>query len=152
MSNKNDQLVRLVEAIVRKEMKRVLPTILPKLIKESLAGIIMESHVTMEPDDIDVVDNSHKRRTLMESTSGYEPYPTMPITRNEIAQNFRASHGAAGRENLNIPTKALTESGNQIPIPPEAVPDFIIRAMNKNYSQDLKTVNSLAPNFRNNGY
>ena len=135
---KNEQLVRLVEAIVRKELKTMLPTILPKVIKEVMAGLIMES---VTSDDLDFTPtptpsrgNAHKRRAMMESYEEDEP---------QLA--VRRPVRAAVNENLNLPTNMMTESGNVIPINPHAVPDFIVKAMNKNYSEELQLIDSMMP-------
>jgi len=146
MSTKNEQLVRLIEVVVRRELKTLLPVIMPKVIKEVMAGMIMESVTELSEDDIQFTGNSEKRQKLVEQRSAMEEYPTMRYSRTDLVQadglDLRRP-AVAVPSDLNIPSKALSESGNHIPISPSAVPDFIIKAMNKNYSQDLQAVDRL---------
>ena len=82
---------------------------------------LYEDEVPMAP--------SPRRRPAVEWDGGEGPGLAM--------EGFGGGGGYAG---LNVPTKAATETGNLVPINPNAVPKFIIEAMNRNYSGFLKEV------------
>ena len=155
--SKNDQIRRLIEAIVRKELKQILPEVVPQVVKEVMAGMIMEAAVT--PQATQFRGNSEKRIRMTESARSYvddeslyeDEVPMASAPRRRPAVEWDGGMGP-GRlstegfggggyaEELNVPTKAATETGNLVPINPNAVPKFIIEAMNRNYSGFLKEV------------
>lgn len=154
--SKNDQIRRLIEAIVRKELKQILPEVVPQVVKEVMAGMIMEAAVT--PQATQFRGNSEKRIRMTEASRGYldedaydyeePPMPAQPRRRPAVewdggegpGMQMEGFAGGGGYSGLNVPTKAATETGNLVPINPNAVPKFIIEAMNRNYSGFLKEV------------
>lgn len=144
--SKNDQIRRLIEAIVRKELKEIVP----QVVKEVMAGMIMEA--TVSPEATQFRGNSDKRIRMTESTrtylddTDYEDAPVARPSRPRPAVEWDGGDGPAlqmeGYAGLNVPTKAATESGNLVNINPAAVPDFIIKAMNTNYSGFMQSVSA----------
>lgn len=153
--SKNDQIRRLIEAIVRKELQTIIPQVVPQVVKEVLSGMIMESSVSEEATEFS--GNSNKRMRLTEQAprrrrvieddvdDDMDEEPT-PRQRRRPAVEWEDgevpfSGGRSGlHEGLNVPTKAATESGNLVNINPAHVPDFVINAMNRDYSQFMKVV------------
>ena len=145
MTTKNDQLKRLIEAMVQKEVRQLLPQIVPTLIKEVMAGLIMQSPMP-QPSG-----NSEKRRALQEiSGLDYDEYPTMPVPRGPAAGMDRArmaelmgygEYANGGRGSGITVDKIVTEHGTEIPIPASAIPDSLHQAFNKDYRSMLQSIN-----------
>ena len=157
---KNDQMRRLIEAVVRKELSEILPVIVPQVIKEVMSGLLMEQVVTSEATEFR--GNSNKRKNMFEQTSRnqrqdrddeYEEdvaprsrrrLPSFDSDSDEmLAERYTPPTRRRNIDNLNLPSKMLTESGNAIDIDPSAVPDFIVNAMNKDYSGFMKNLASV---------
>jgi hypothetical protein len=142
MSSKNEQLRRLIEAMVRKEVKEILPTVVPQVVKEVMMGMINEAVVS--PKATQIPGNSDKRRRLMEvdleDDDLYEEPPMPRRTRRDMGPWDGGDAPVSLRESLNMPSKMATESGNLVPVSPDKIPDFIVRAMNRNYSDVLDMI------------
>jgi hypothetical protein len=137
MSVKNEQLRKLVEQLVRKEVQAQLP----RLVKEVMANLILESNI----------GESYSEPRPIRETVGlddeFEEYPTMGkrvMDTSHLSSMMGAPSLNSGmRPDANLITidSAMTENGNQIPISPNQIPKEVLKAMNKDYSQILKKLN-----------
>jgi hypothetical protein len=154
----NEKLIKLIEAMVRKEVKEQLPKLVPQVVKEVMSNMILESKTTIPTP---TYSNSDKRRSLQENyrddSNDFEDYPTMgarPKTSMDLSsmvgwdgdtppgQGVFQTPDAMRRSNDIITVDAaMSETGNQIPIRPEQIPEGILKAFNKNYGPVLDRLN-----------
>lgn len=145
---KNQQLIKLIEAMVKKEVSKILPTLVPHVVKEVMVGMIMETTVSPPP-----ASNSTKRHNLMEGVlEEFEEYPTMGTkhTTNNMASLLQHSRvGAVGlpyqSDEITL-DHAVTEAGQPVPIDPSMVPEALRKAMNRDYRDFLKIVDTKKSN------
>src|SRR5579863_8743942 len=78
MTNKNQQLKQIIEALVAKEVKRQITHLVPMLVKEAMSQV-MTNLISESVDDAlpFVQGNSEKRRALTEQAL-YAPREAMP--------------------------------------------------------------------------
>lgn len=141
----NEQVRKLIHKLVLEEVRRVLPGV----VKEVMAGIIMESTVS----EAAFTGNSNKRRALMEASgnpSEFDEYPTMrpQFDRSAMAAkmgygDFNNMRGEAmapdGRE--MIVSSGVTEHGTAVPVNPAELPDHVVNALTRNYSDVMAALN-----------
>lgn len=151
MSEKNEQIKKMIEAMVQKEVRRLLP----EAVKQVMAGIINEAVVNLPAHTAAPsagVNNSHKRRNLQEGSGvseGYEPYPTMPTRFDRQAMAARAGFEPLGMDlggigmGSNIPAPglitapAITENGTAVNA---EIPDHVLDAFNTDYRGFMKAM------------
>lgn len=150
MSGKNEQLVRLIEALVRKELKEQLPKLVPQVVKEVMSNMILETKTSAPTPSY---SNSEKRRNLQENIRDdeYDEYPTMnrrPATSQNLSNmvswdgDMPETFGHNGRDLITVDAAMSTsETGNPIPIRPDQIPEGVLKAMNKDYSAILGRLN-----------
>jgi hypothetical protein len=133
----NEQLTKVIRAMVLKEAKAIVPA----LVKEVMASMLMES-VMNNPAP---TGNSHKRRALQEVSGNPADYAEYP----SVNQNRRAALAtAAGYGDMLtgnhgsdlIVSTALTENGTAIPVDPNSLPDHVVNALTRNYSDVMKAL------------
>lgn len=138
-STKSQQLVRLVEALVRKELKTMLPKIVPQVIREVMAGMILEG---VSENERTIPNNSGKRHTLQEVSGRpgeMEEYPTMRRTldRSQFAASIGygdlSPNGHSNNNSIMVVPAINERTGAEIPIDPNSLPDHVINALNKDY-------------------
>jgi hypothetical protein len=148
----NEKLIKLIEAMIRKEIKEQLPRLVPQVVKEVMSNMILEANTSVPTPSY---SNSEKRRNLQENRNEeFEDYPTMgarPKTSMDLASmvgwdgdapGIGGANFAPSRKNDMITVdSAISESGNIIPIRPEQVPEFVTNAVNKDYSGILSRLN-----------
>lgn len=139
MSNKSEQLKRLIETMVRKEVRAIVP----QVVREVMAGMILEGASASAPAPTGL-DNSEKRRRLMEASGtadGYEEYPT--LNRANLAAalgygDFGAPNAPAARRNMVF--EGHTENGTAVPVDASKLPDHVVNALTRNYSDVMKAL------------
>lgn len=136
---KTEQLRKLIETVVRKEVRALLP----QLVKEVMANMILESHTPTISDD--GYDNSSKRRQLMENSApasmrastsmrelvGWDEEDGPPTMGESVVPN------KGGK--INYVTEYINEAGHPIPIDPTRIPENVLEAMNKDYRGLMST-------------
>ena len=150
MSQKNEQIKKMIEAMVQKEVRRLLP----EAVKQVMAGMINEAVVTLPAhaptNPATVPNNSHKRRNLQEASGvaeGYEPYPTMPTRYDRQAMAARAGFEPLGMDLGGmgvtpphqglITAPAITDNGTAVPA---EIPDHVLDAFNTDYRGFMKAM------------
>ncbi len=164
MSEKNEQIKKMIEQLVQKEVRRLLP----EAVKQALSGIINESVIQLPTNTSQQqgLNNSHKRRAIMEGSGpGYEDYPTMPqpqafqqpqaYNRGMMRQNAGFEPLGMDLGNMGIPdamndyappmaphmgmitAPAITENGTAVPV---AIPDHVLGAFNTDYRGFMKAM------------
>lgn len=136
---KNEQVKRLIEALVQKEVRRLLP----EAVKQVLGGIISEAVIDLSSAPQAPVGNSHKRRAITEST-GHEDWPTLGggvMGSDRLAEMIGYGdlrpNGDGSRGGITL-DHALTESGNPIPIDPRSIPKEVQDALSRDYTDLVK--------------
>jgi hypothetical protein len=152
MSDKNAQLKKLLEVMVQREVKRVLPGML----REEVGKLLTEMKAAP------VQGNGHKRVALMETSGNPEDFSEYPTMNAAPGQTFdrAAFMSKMGMEGFNtiggsgpsvpvhqglITAPAVTEHGTAVEVPADKVPEHVINAFNKNYSGFLKAMDSKKP-------
>jgi hypothetical protein len=143
MSAKGEQLKKLIEAIVRREIQ----SLVPQLVKESLLGVLLEHNLggkQINPvASFGVPDNSYKRQMLQQNINeasgvGYEDYPEM--NRSRIAEMMGYGDMGGGTGGL-ITVDSMAGEGDGAsprPIHPSQIPPDVMAAMNRDYSALVK--------------
>lgn len=132
MSEKSEQLKKLIEAVVRKEVRAIVP----QIVKEVMAGMILESHTPSVAANTNY-GNSDKRMSLMEESYNQQRGPMVEWDGDDFPLPGRAGR-TGGAHGLNLPTAAISEQGNVVPIDPSRTPDAVVRAMNTDYRDFMK--------------
>ena len=130
MSSKNEQMKRLIETMVQKEVRRVLPQIVPHVIKEIFSGMIMESKIS---PPVVHSGNSSKRMALVEASGrseDFEPYPEVDRNRMATLMGYEEYLPVTSKPFIS---EKVTEAGTPIPVDPndpsvKIVNDAISRA------------------------
>jgi hypothetical protein len=122
--SKTEQLKKLIENIVRKEVRALLP----HLVKEVMANMIMESATPSLSSD--GYDNSNKRKQLLEQTPRQ---PSQNLVSWEDDDSFDQPSHVRPPSNLNTITEVYTDSGMKIPVDPNRIPEAVLKAMNTDY-------------------
>ena len=143
--SKSEQFKALVEQMVRREVKRVVP----QLVKETLSNMILESRVEVG-EDVEIPNNSYKRQRIQEQTQPeMEPYPTMtgrPFDRSRMAEimgpmddfTFMGeSRGGRSQPGLITAPAIHHETGTAINVP---VSDELLNAFNRDYRPLMKAI------------
>lgn len=143
MSEKNAQIKKLIEQMVQKEVRRLLP----EAVKQVMAGMINEAVVNLPPTA--GIDNSQKRRAIMEASgTGYEEYPTMggrPFDRNRMSaamgfeplgMNVGGQFTGPAHQGM-ITAPAITEQGTAVNV---ELSDELLSAFNRDYSGLMKAM------------
>jgi hypothetical protein len=162
MSVSAEKLKMLIEAIVRKEIK----TMVPHLVKEAMANLIMETSIgqsypqaRQQINNQQFTGNSHKRVNIQEASGeGYEEYPTLggktinaaaryaAIMGGEQFSPVGAQHGIIPQQNPGFITvdrmNSSQEFGEPIPVNPAALPDHLLAAFNTDYRDKMKAMDS----------
>jgi len=140
---KNEQIKRLIEALVEREVRRLLP----EAVKQVFANIISESVIDVSNRMAPQGGNAHKRRAITESFET-EEWPTLgggTLDTSRMADmlgygDMRPS-GFGGRSMGNTGVTidmAMTENGTPVPIDPRAIPKELTDALNRDYSSLVK--------------
>lgn len=141
-----EQFKKMISETVRTELKKMVPV----MVKEVMATMLME--VAVNRQETAIRGNSHKAQALRESSymqdmSEFDEYPTMPskiqpmgggIDRARMAEMM--GYGEYHPKNQLIVSSAHTESGTPIPIDPTELPDHVVHALTRNYSDVMKAL------------
>lgn len=156
MSEKNAVIKKMIEEMVQKEVRRLLP----EAVKQVMSGMINEAVVNLPQARPAVPNNSSKRRALQEGSGmDYEEYPTMPVRMNPTmppAMNRMQMAAQMGFEPLGmdmgnmgggftsapahhgmITAPAITEHGTAVNV---EIPDHVLDAFNTDYRGFLKAM------------
>jgi hypothetical protein len=127
---KSEQLRQLIETIVRKEVRAILP----QVVKEVMANLIMEA--TTSDVATEGYDNSAKRRQLLEQTRQETMSSMVGWDEEDGPPSFgeNAVRGNGRNTGVNIVESRINENGNVIPIDPSQIPKNVLAAMNRDYS------------------
>lgn len=142
MTAKNDQLMKLVESIVRKEVARIAPTIIRETMTRVMGNMILEAADSLEASSPTPTVNSNKRRALQENTVTYEndEWPTMGgETMTSLTGLRGATPARAANPNRVTMDSAMTEHGNVVPLNPSEVPEHLDKIFNHDYSNLMKS-------------
>jgi hypothetical protein len=132
---KNEQVKRLIELLVQKEVRRLLP----EAVKQVLGGIISEAVVDLS--DTAISGNAHKRRAITEVTST-DSWPTLGggvLDTSRMADMMGYGDMRSGPSSRGVSVDmAMTENGTPIPIDPRSIPKELHDAFNRDYSGLVK--------------
>lgn len=134
---KNEQVKKLIEALVQKEVRRLLP----EAVKQALSGIISEAVIDLS-DTMPSVGNAHKRRAITE-TVGVEEWPSIGegvLDTSRMAEmmgygDLRPGMVRGGGVSVDM---AMTENGTPVPVDPRSIPKELHDAFNRDYSGLVK--------------
>jgi len=133
---KNEQVKRLIEALVEKEVRRLLP----EAVKQALSGIISEAVIDLS-GPIAPTGNAYKRRAITEGALA-EEWPTMgggilDTSRMADMLGYGDMRPGAGRGGVSV-DMAMTENGTPVPVDPRSIPKELHDAFNRDYSGLVK--------------
>lgn len=133
---KNEQVKKLIEALVQKEVRRLLP----EAVKQVLGGIISEAVIDLS-GTVPSSGNAHKRRAITE-TVGTEEWPSigggvLDTGRMADMMGYGDLRPGAGRGGVSM-DMAMTENGTPIAIDPRSIPKELHDAFNRDYSGLVK--------------
>lgn len=137
---KNEQIKRLIEVLVQKEVRRLLP----EAVKQVLGGIISEAVVDLSTV-AGAVGNAHKRRALTEVTAT-EEWPSLgggvlDTSRMADMMGYGDLRSGPSRGGVTV-DMAMTENGTPIPVDPRSIPKELHDAFNRDYSGLVKAWDS----------
>lgn len=156
--SQQEKLKKMIEAMVRKEVRAIAPQIIKETMAQVMGELIMESTATLPENG-----NSHKRRALTEASymnsAELDEYPNIPVRmapqvrpqldRNAMAARrgygeFVGQHGGEaiapnGKE--MIVSSKVTEHGTPIPVDPTELPDHVIHALTRDYRDVMAILN-----------
>lgn len=136
----NEQVKRLIEALVQREVKRLLP----EAVKQVMSGIISEAVVdftsTRQHESVPM-GNSYKRQALAEVHTD-DAWPTLGggvLDRSRMADvmgygDMRPSSRGTGV----VIDSYLTEQGTPVPIDPNSIAPELQKALNRDYTELVK--------------
>lgn len=138
---KVEQLRQLIRGMVKEALREEAKPV----IKEILGEMLLEQLTTNNGS----TGNSHKGRALREASfinkEELEDYPTMGqrpvVDRSKMAEMLGYGDllpGRGSRSGEITVTHAMTEAGTPVEIPPDAIPEHLRRALNKDYRPLLK--------------
>lgn len=139
----NEQIKRLIEALVQKEVLRLLP----EAVKQVMSGIISEAVVDFTRSSApETFGNSHKRQALAEAQTS-DAWPTLG---NGVLDHTRMADmmgygdlrptgymGTSGGTGVVVDSY-LTEHGTPVPIDPSSIAPSLQKALNRNYTDLVK--------------
>lgn len=132
---KNEQVKKLIEALVHNEVRRLLP----EAVKQALSGIISEAVIDLS--DPMPSGNAHKRRAITESV-GMEEWPSIGggvLDTSRMADMMGYGDLRPGARGGGIAMDmAMTENGTPIPVDPRSIPKELHDAFNRDYSGLVK--------------
>jgi hypothetical protein len=136
-----EKFKQVVRGIVREELQKNIRT----QIKEVMAEMLVEMAVNKQP-----LNNSNKAKTLREASfldeSELEEYPTMKarpgMDKARMAELLGYGDLAGGSQRGGQITidSLVTESGVEVPIPQNQIPDELIQAFNRDYRPLMKAL------------
>ena len=145
MATKNEQLVRLIESLVKKEVARIAPTIIRETMAQVMGNMILEAadSIGNAPASSPVsANNSAKRKALSENVVGYEndEWPTMNGGISTTATGLRSEPpvNRSGRITVNA-AMSTSELGTPTPINQSDIPEYLDNVFNHDYSKLMKT-------------
>jgi len=145
---KSDQLRKIIETMVRAEVKRIVPTLVKEAMTQVMGQLIMEATLDVdEPVSPPLASNSSKRRKITEArpiADDDDDYvPSVPKrSRREMAEMLGYGDGMPMNEVANPAgvevSYAIGASGNPIPIDPASIPEELTEVFSKDYSALMK--------------
>jgi hypothetical protein len=131
----NDQIRKIIRQIVQEEIRRELPSALAT----AFTGLVVEALQTTTPRKTSKPLNE----VSYGSAEELEPYPEAPVRqrpdRGRLAELMGLGDIAPtpirhGPSNQLIVSAAHTENGTAIPVDPSTLPDHVVRALTRDYS------------------
>jgi hypothetical protein len=148
---KKDELMKIIEAVVRNEIKKQLPTLIRQQLLEGLSAqsapkpqpkVVRSESVQPKPqpkpqnDFKKLFPKNPALAAILSETTGHGPsQATGPIAYTENSLIMES----AG----NVPLTTTTPSGESVD--PSEIPDFVKTALTKDYTALLKAVDKKVP-------
>jgi hypothetical protein len=129
-----EYIEKIVESIVKKELQQLLPVMVPHVIKEVMANLILETKISsVSPMTIPSNGNAHKRKALTENAVQFE---TDTKTTAALSSPFGLN---VGGKMIQMDTM-VDEVGNVIPIRADAITNTTINALEDAMSGKAKLI------------
>lgn len=156
---KKSELREIIREVVKEEIrehmaqvKKYVKTTVPIIIGESVAAYVDDKLEEASPPP------KSKKRSINEAVAD-EDWPMLDKKILDVEDRPRLGNRSRLAEMLgygdtkptNLVTSVVTESGVEVPINPNQVPDHLVKALNKDYSGYMKKLNDVTANVRSKG-
>lgn len=146
---KKSELKEIIREVVKEELREHMMQV-KKYIKTTVPVMVGESVGTYIDDKLEEVSIPSKKRPINESVDA-EDWPMLDkkvftsADRPRVADRSKlaAMLGYGDVSPSNTISTLVTDAGVEVPVNQTAIPDYLIKALNTNYSDYLKKLNAV---------